>query len=128
ALSLEGNGVTLTNLQLAKGTGRGKGTAFVGWDGTYTFSFDGTAIPLDSITALRDTAYPVSGLIDFTAGGSGSFDNPRYDVHGTLRDFFVKDEGVGVVSGDLGVNGDLLTVRLEAASPRLQISGRGQVA
>ena len=128
ALSLEGNGVTLNNLQLAKGTGRGKGTAFVGWDGTYTFSFDGSGIPLDSITAVKDTPYPVSGLLDFTSGGSGSFSKPRYDVHGTLRDFFVQDEGVGVVSGDIGIDGDLMTLRLEAASPRLQISGRGQVA
>src|SRR3954464_8338463 len=128
ALSLEGTGVTLSNLQLAKGTGRGKGTASVGWDGTYSFSFDGSGIPLDSIAAAKSSPFPLSGSIDFTAGGSGSFDMPRYDVHGTLRDFFVKDEGVGQVTGDIAVTGDLMTLRLEAASPRLQISGRGQVA
>ncbi len=91
ALNLQGDGVTLTNLELVKGSGRGKGTAFVGWNGAYSFSFDGTAIPLDSISVARNSPFPLSGLIDFTAGGSGSFDLPRYDVHAVLRDFFVKD-------------------------------------
>lgn len=128
AVNLQGDGVTLTNLELVKGTGRGKGTAFVGWNATYSFSFDGTAIPLDSLAVARNSPFPLSGLIDFTAGGSGSFDMPRYDVHAVLRDFFLKDEGVGVVTGDIGITGDLMTLRLEAASERLQISGRGQVA
>ena len=128
AVSLEGDGVSLTNLQLEKGSGRGKGNASVNWDGTYSFSFDGIGIPLDSIDAAKGASLPLSGLFDFTAGGSGSFDHPRYDVHGTLRDFFVKDEGVGLVSGDINIDGDLMTLRVEAASPRLQISGRGQVA
>ena len=36
---------------------------------------------------------PLSGRLDFTAGGSGTFDRPRYDVRGTISDLFVGDEG-----------------------------------
>jgi hypothetical protein len=52
---------------------------------------------------------------------------PRYDVRGTIRDLFVKDEGVGQVSGDINISGDLLTMKLEAASPRLAVSGNGRL-
>ena len=124
---LEGGGVTLDPIEMVKGTGRGTGRAVVQWNGTYSFAFDGKAIPLESVTATKNAPLPVSGLIDFTAGGSGSFDMPRYDVRGTIRDLFVKDEGVGQVVGDINISGDLLTMKLEAASPRLAISGNGRL-
>ena len=71
---------------------------------------------------------PLSGLLDFTAGGSGTFDVPRYNVHGTVRDFFVGDEGIGTVTGDININNALMALKLEAASPRLAVSGSGTVA
>ena len=43
------------------------------------------------------SAPPLSGRLDFTAGGSGTFDRPRYDVRGTISDLFVGDEGIGQV-------------------------------
>jgi hypothetical protein len=126
-LRLEGNGVTLDPIELVKGTGRGTGRAVVQWNGTYSFTFDGRNIPIESVTAAKNSPLPLSGLIDFTAGGSGSFDMPRYDVHMTVRDVFVKDEGVGRIVGDININGDLLTMKMEAASPRLAVSGSGRL-
>src|SRR5205085_10037852 len=117
----------LSNIELVKGAGRGMGTASVGWNGTYSFSFDGRGIPIESVTAAQSSPLPLSGLIDFSAGGSGSFEMPRYEVHGTIRDLLVKDEGVGQVVGDINISGDLLTVKFEAASPRLAVSGNGRV-
>jgi hypothetical protein len=128
ALRLEGNGVALENIVIAKGTGRGTANAFVGWNGTYSFSFDAKDIPLESVAAAKNSTLPLSGLVDFTAGGSGSFAMPRYEVHGRIRDFFVKDEGVGQVTGDININGDLMTLKVEASSPRLQVSGTGRIA
>jgi translocation and assembly module TamB len=71
---------------------------------------------------------PLSGLVDFTAGGSGTFDMPRYDVRGTVRDFFVADEGIGELVGDININGDTMTLKIEAASSRLAVSGAGRIA
>jgi hypothetical protein len=34
----------------------------------------------------------LSGTAEFTAGGSASFDNPRYDVRFRINDLFVADE------------------------------------
>ena len=126
---LEGEGVRLDNIALVKGGGRGNGAAYVGWNGTYSFNFDGQRMPVESLALVSSPAGPpLSGVLDFTAGGSGTFDVPRYDVRLTIRDFFVGDEGIGQVAGELNINGETMTMRAEAASPRLAISGSGQVS
>jgi hypothetical protein len=125
---LEGEGTRLENVQAVKGGGRGTGAAFVGWNGTYSFNFDARSIPVESLAAARRSARPIAGLLDFTAGGSGTFDAPRYDVRGTVRDVFVADEGIGQIVGNLSIDNDLMTVRLEAASPRLAVSASGRIA
>jgi hypothetical protein len=126
-LLLQGNGVALNELQIAKSTGRANGSAFVGWDGMYRFSIDGADIPIESLRVSKDSPLPLSGIISFTAGGSGSFSMPRYDVHGRVRDLFVKDEGIGELSGDIGIVGDDMTLKLTAASPRLSVTANGTV-
>jgi translocation and assembly module TamB len=73
------------------------------------------------------SAPPLSGRLDFTAGGSGTFERPRYDVRVTMSDVFVGDEGLGQVVGDLNINANLLTLKVEAASPRLAVSGAGRI-
>ncbi|MGH9347375.1 MAG: translocation/assembly module TamB domain-containing protein [Vicinamibacterales bacterium] len=128
ALRFEGAGVRLDNIEVQKGSGRGTGAAYVGWDGTYAFNFTGRRIPVESLAAAKASTAPLSGLIEVTAGGSGTFDAPRYDVRGSIVDFFAGDEGIGQVAADLSVRGDVLTITLEAASPRLAVSGAGRIA
>ena len=129
SLRLEGEGVRLDNIVVSKGGGRGTGAAYVGWDSTYQFTFDAQRIPVESLTIAQSPGTPaLSGLLDFTAAGSGSFDLPRYDVHATVRDFFVADEGIGTVTGDINIGNDVMALKLEAASPRLAVSGTGTIA
>jgi hypothetical protein len=128
AVRLEGAGVRLDNIRMAKGGGSGSGSAYVGWNGTYSFNFDARAIPVENLALATQATIPLSGLLDFTAGGSGTFEAPRYDVHGTIRDFFAGDEGIGQVAGDIRIEGELLSLTVEAASPRLAISGAGRIA
>jgi hypothetical protein len=128
SVRFEGDGVRLDSIQIAKGEGRGNGAAYVGWNGTYAFNLDGRAIPVETVSLSQKTSVPLSGLIDFTAGGSGSFEAPRYNVRGAVRDLFAGDEGIGQLVGEIGVTGDLMTVKLEVASSRLAISGSGRVA
>jgi len=125
---LEGEGVRLDDLQITKSTGRATGAAFVRWkDATYSFNLDARNIPVESIARVQSSPLPLSGLFDFTASGSGSFDAPRYQVRGTLRDFFVADEGVGQVIGDITIADQIMTMKVEAASPRLAVSGAGRI-
>ena len=128
-IRLEGSGVRLDNIQMSKGGGRGTGAAFVGWDGTYSFNFNARDIPVERLALTQGTTLPLSGLLDFTATGSGNFDEPRYDVRTTLRDLFVADEGIGEVFGTVSlVDGKQLTLKLDAASRRLAVSGAGVIA
>jgi hypothetical protein len=127
-LRFEGNGVRLDRIEMAKSSGRLTGAAFVGWDGTYSFNADARRIPVETIDAMTWPDMPLSGLVDFSASGSGDFDDPRYDVRGRIVDFYVRDEGIGQVSGRLAVRGDVLSIaQLEIASARLAVSGAGRV-
>jgi translocation and assembly module TamB len=66
--------------------------------------------------------------MQFTATGVGTFESPRYDVKLSAGDLFAGDEGIGQVSGRLSMRGDMLTMEMEAASPRLSVSGSGRIA
>jgi translocation and assembly module TamB len=128
SVELEGKGVRLSSITISKGGGRGTGNAYIGWNSTYAFNFDARGIPAESIAASKTIGLPISALLDFRADGSGSFDAPRFDVKGTLRDVFIADEGIGQLVGDVGVKDQLMTLRLEAASPRLAVSVVGRIA
>ena len=129
AVRLEGSDIRLDSLQILKGGSRAAGAAYVGLNGTYSFNLDGRGIPVDQIALTQsELAPPFTGRLDFSAAGSGAFDRPRYDVRVTVNDLFVGDEGIGQVIGELSINADVLTLKLEAASPRLAVSGSGRIA
>jgi hypothetical protein len=127
-LRFEGAGVRLDGIKIRKATGTMTGAAYVGWNGTYSFDADARRIPVERLATLAFPLAPPSGLLHFTASGSGTFDEPRYDVRLRVDDLFAGDEGIGQVTGRLGVRGELLTLEVEAASPRLSVSGSGRIA
>ncbi|HTM03558.1 MAG TPA: translocation/assembly module TamB domain-containing protein [Vicinamibacterales bacterium] len=128
-LTFEGDGVALNNIQIAKGTGSARGSAVVRWNGTYSFSIDGRDLPLESLSVTSKSPLPISGLVDFSAGGSGAFSMPVYNVHARIRDVFLKDEGVGLIVGDIGIEGNVLTLNFDATDAlRLSVHGSGRVA
>ena len=129
SLRFEGAGVRLDNIDIRKSTGGVTGAAYVGWDGTYSFNADGARIPVESLVSVRFPRAPLSGRLQFTATGAGTFDEPRYDVKRlAVDDLFAGDEGIGQLLGNMNVRGDLLTLDLEASSPRLVVSGLGRIA
>jgi hypothetical protein len=128
ALRFEGAGVRIDGFEMRKGGGLVTGAAYVGWNGTYTFDADGRRLAVDSLYMTSFTGYPVlSGSLDFSASGAGTFELPRYDVKWNARDVFFGDEGVGELAGRLSIRGLLMTYELEAASPRLSVSGTGRI-
>ena len=129
ALRFEGTGIRLDSIEIVKSTGRATGAAWVGWGGDYAFNIDGRRIPVESMAAVSFPRAPLSGLLSFTATGTGTFDQPRYDVTKIrVDDLFAGDEGIGQLTGRLSLRGDLLTADFEAASPRLTASGSGRLA
>jgi hypothetical protein len=127
SLRFEGNGVRIDGIQMQKSTGTAEGAAFVGWNGTYSFNATGRRIPLEGVKAMSYPQAPLTGLLEFNADGTGTFDVPRYQFRGRIRDLYVLDEGVGEVTGRLDVRGDSMTIEIEAASPRLAVSGTGRI-
>ena len=127
SLRFEGNGVRIDSIRMQKSGGTAEGAAFIGWNGTYAFNATGRRIPMESVKATAYPQMPLTGLLEFNADGNGTFDVPRYQFRGRIRDLFVLDEGVGEVTGRLDVRGEVMTVEIEAASPRRAVSGTGRV-
>jgi autotransporter translocation and assembly factor TamB len=128
SLRFEGAGVRLDGIQGTKAGGALTGAAYIGWDGSYSYNFTGRRIPVETLNALNYPDAQLSGLLDFTSSGSGVFESPRYDVRLSVADLYLKDEGVGALTARLGVRNNVLSVELDAASPRLVVSGSGRVA
>jgi translocation and assembly module TamB len=127
SLRFEGNGVRIDGIQMQKSGGTADGAAFVGWNGTYSFNATGRRIPLEGVKAMTYPQMPLTGLLEFNADGTGTFEVPRYQFRGRIRDLYIADEGVGEVTGRLDVRGDSMTMEIEAASPRLAVSGTGRI-
>jgi hypothetical protein len=127
-LRFEGTGVRLGAIDIKKSTGRLTGAAWVAWDGSYSFDADGTKIPVESLATLQFPKAPLSGVLQFTATGAGTFAAPRYDVRASIADLFVADEGIGQVSGRVSLRGEMLTMEVEASSKRLSVSGSARMA
>jgi hypothetical protein len=128
SLRFEGTGVRLDALEITKGSGSATGAAWVGWDGNYSFNVDGRRIAVESLATVKVPRAPLSGLLQFNANGTGTFESPRYDVKLRVGDLFAGDEGIGALTARIALRGDLLTADLEAASPRLSVSGSGRLA
>ena len=128
SLRFDGTGVRLDGIDIAKGGGTVTGAAFVGWDSTYSFNADGRRIPMETLSMFAYPRAPLTGLAEFTASGSGTFDVPRNDVRFSVNDMFVADEGVGQVTGTLALRGTELSGQIDAASPRLALTGTGRIA
>ena len=127
-LNFEGSGVRLQKFEVLKSTGGVTGAAWVGWDGNYSFTADGARIPVESLQTAAYPTAPPSGVLRFKASGTGTLEVPSYDVTFGIVDLFAGEEGIGQVTGHLGMRGELMTFDFEAASPRLAVSGAGRIA
>jgi len=134
-LSFEGTGMRLEGAESTKSTGFVRGAAYIGWPaveggfGTYSFTFDGEKIPIESLVSFTVPDADLTGVLNFTMNGSGSMERPRYDWDGRVADLFWGDEGIGQATAHMVVEEDVVTIdRLDVASDRLSISGSGRVA
>jgi hypothetical protein len=128
SLRFDGSGVRLDNVSIAKDDGVITGAAFVGWNSTYSFNADARAIAVDRTAAFHYPQAQPTGRLEFIAGGSGTFETPRYDVRFRVHDLAVGDEPVGQVAGTLTLRGAEVSGEIDVASPRLAVTGTGRIA
>jgi hypothetical protein len=131
-LALEGVGARLDSVELAKAGGAINGAAYLSWDGKYSFTAyvpEARRIPVEQVALLKFPQAPLSGLVSFKANGQGSFADPRYEITDVrIADLFAGDEGIGVMTGGLSVQDEVMRFNVDAVSTRLVVSGTGQIA
>jgi translocation and assembly module TamB len=113
-----------------KGDGTVTGAAFIDWNGSYVFEGVEGRVLVQSLDNFQlSEAAPLTGVLRFSARGSGTFDSPRYEMQGTIADLFIGDEGIGQVTAQISVEDEVLTVAdLNVTEPRVQLSGGGTIA
>jgi hypothetical protein len=85
-------------------------------------------MPVDQIAFVQYPNAPLSGLAEFTASGSGTFDVPRNDVRFRAADVLIGEDVVGQVTGTLAMRGADLSGEIDAAPPRLALTGTGRIS
>ncbi len=127
SLRFEGPGVRLDGLEVRKAGATITGAAYVGWAGTYSFNADGRHLAMDALDLTYFPGLPaLTGFADFSATGSGTFEDPRYDVKVNVTDLFIGEEGIGEMTAQVGLRGLTVLYSFDIASPRLAASGSGQ--
>jgi hypothetical protein len=128
SLRFDGEGVRLDAATIAKASGMVTGAAFIGWEGTYSFNADGRRIPAESLAALAFPRAQPRGVVEFSATGSSTFEDPRYDVRFVINELVVGEEPVGLVTGGLALRGKEINGEVDISSARLAVSGTGRIA
>jgi hypothetical protein len=127
SLRFEGAGVRLDGLEVQKAGTTITGAAYIGWDGDYSFNADGRRLAVDALDLTYFPGLPaLTGFADVSAAGSGTFEEPRYDVKISVFDLFVGDEGIGQMTAQATLRGLTVLYSFDIASPRLAASGTGQ--
>ena len=127
SLRFEGAGVRLDGLEVEKAGATITGAAYVGWDGAYSFNADGRRLAVDALDLTYFPSLPaLTGFVDFSAAGSGTFDEPRYDVKVSVFDLFIGNEGIGEMTAQVALRGLQVRYSFDVASPRLVASGTGR--
>jgi hypothetical protein len=127
-LVFEGTGLRIRAIDMTKGTGAIRGTALIAWDNTYSFNVTGERIGIESLDRFSFPTAPLTGVLRFTAKGSGAFDAPSYTFDGFIADLYAKDEGIGQVRGRLVVRDKLMTIeQVTVQDPRLSLTGGGTI-
>ena len=129
SLRFEGPAVRLDGLEVRKAGTTITGAAYVEWAGRYSFNADGRRLAVDALDLTYFPGLPaITGYADFSAAGSGTFEEPRYDVKVNVTDLFIGEEGIGEMTATVGLRGLTLLYSFDVASPRLAASGSGQFA
>jgi hypothetical protein len=127
SLRFEGAGVRLDGLEVQKAGTTITGAAYLGWDGDYSFNADGRRLAVDALDLTYFPGLPaLTGFADISASGSGTFDEPRYDVKVSVFDLFFGEEGIGQMTMQAALRGQTALYSFDVASPRLAASGTGQ--
>ena len=129
SLRFDGRGIRIDAISADIGSGNAgiTGAAYIR-DSTYSFNMTGRGIAIDGLPAARFQKIAVTGVAEFTANGSGTFDVPRNDFKVRVADLNVGGEGVGEVTATIVLRGNELSGDVNAASPRLALTGAGRIA
>jgi translocation and assembly module TamB len=88
----------------------------------------GAGIDVARIEALRRKSVAVTGKLGFTVQGSGTFDDPRFEVHATLPGFALSGEALGSLELEAHTANRFITYNLTTRLEAAELTAHGQTA
>ena len=130
-LHFAGRELNATNLVFLQNGGRVTGGGgFNLATNQFHFAAQGTGFDLTHIRRLRNSKYPVEGVLAFEAHGSGTMKSPNLEASLHLARFNINNAAPGFVDAELHTQGQILLMNVNAnlAHAPLQIHGQTQLA
>jgi hypothetical protein len=133
SLRFDGKGIRLDAIDIAINndtarSGNITGAAYIGWDSTYSFNATGRGIPVSNVAATRFEKFPVTGVAEFTADGSGTFEIPRNNFRFSVSRLALGEEPLGDLTGNLTLRGNELSGDVAVQLQDVSLTGTGRVA
>ena len=129
SLRFDGTGVRLDGIEIAKGAGthHRRRLRRLGFDLLVQRRRPADSRRRSSRSCpIRARRCP--GTVELTASGSGTFDAPRNDYPVPHQRSVRRRGTVGQVTGELALRGTELSGEIDAASPRLSVTGTGRIS
>lgn len=129
-LHFAGRELDATNLVFLQDGGRVTGGGgFNLMTNTFHFTAQGTGFDLTHIKRLRDSKYPVEGVLAFEAHGNGTMKSPSLEANLHLARFNFNNAAPGFVDAELHTQGQILLMNVNAnlAHAPLQIHSQTQL-
>jgi translocation and assembly module TamB len=115
-LQITRNGLTISNAEVRKSTGRLTGNLRYRFaDSGMAFDAAGAVIPLAQLDWLASTRFPVRGTLSFQVRGEGPLAAPRAEGSARLVDFGIGEDTFGSFEARLRSDGRLLQAELSSA-------------
>ncbi|MGD0097680.1 MAG: translocation/assembly module TamB domain-containing protein [Terracidiphilus sp.] len=113
-------------MQLPSGTVRGKG-AIRPRQKTYTAELTASGVELGKLQAVRERNLNASGILELSAKGEGSFENPQLDAAIKIPSLRVQDQSVSAINLQMTIANHVASLTLQSSAVNTAIQAKASI-
>jgi autotransporter translocation and assembly factor TamB len=118
--------ISFPDVRVEKGSGRVRGTGWIGFDGTYDAEVESHGVKLREVDLLKGS--PLDGPFDLSILSAGTFSHPEVEASLEMDEALLDKTPLGDLSADLQIKNGVLTWSGHMADDHAKVSGRMTLA